>query len=33
MLVEVIHTIEEFISKIDPHQDVHYEIESKIQKS
>jgi len=30
MLVEVVHSIEEFIKKIDPHQDVHYEIESNI---
>jgi|Deesub1362A_J573_1020465.scaffolds.fasta_scaffold00525_13 hypothetical protein len=30
MLVEVVHSIEEFIGKIDPHQDVHYEIESNI---
>lgn len=30
MLVEVVHSIEEFIGKIDPCQDVHYEIESRI---
>ena len=30
MLVEVVHSVEEFIAKIDPHQDVHYEIESNI---
>jgi len=30
MLVEVVHSIEEFIGKIDPNQDVHYEIESSI---
>ncbi len=30
MLVEVVHSIEEFIGKVDPHQDVHYEIESNI---
>ena len=30
MLVEVVHSIEEFIGKIDPCQDVHYEIESNI---
>jgi len=30
MLVEVVHSVEEFIGKIDPHQDVHYEIESNI---
>jgi len=30
ILVEVVHSINEFIGKIDPHQDVHYEIESNI---
>ena len=30
MLVEVVHSIEEFIGKIDPSSDVHYEIESRI---
>ena len=30
MLVEVVHSIEEFIGKIDPNSDVHYEIESNI---
>ena len=30
MLVEVVHSIEEFIGKIDPSSDVHYEIESNI---
>ena len=30
MIVEVVHNINEFIGKIDPHQDVHYEIESNI---
>jgi len=30
MLVEVVHSIKEFIGKIDPCQDVHYEIESNI---
>ena len=28
MLVEVVHSIEEFIDRIDPDSDVHYEIES-----
>jgi len=30
MLVEVVHSVEEFIGKIDPNSDVHYEIESDI---
>lgn len=30
MLVEVVHSIEEFIDRIDPDSDVHYEIESNI---
>ena len=30
MLVEVVHSIEEFIGKVDPGSDVHYEIESRI---
>jgi len=30
MIVEVVHNLNEFIGRIDPHQDVHYEIESKI---
>ncbi len=30
MLVEVVHDVSEFIGKIDPCQDVHYEIESNI---
>ena len=30
MLVEVVHSIEEFIGKVDPGSDVHYEIESNI---
>ncbi|RLI80369.1 hypothetical protein DRP05_00900 [Archaeoglobales archaeon] len=30
MLVEVVHSIEEFIGKVDPSSDVHYEIESNI---
>jgi len=30
MLVEVVHSIEEFIGKIDPNSDVHYEIESNV---
>ncbi len=30
MLVEVVHSVEEFIGKIDPNSDVHYEIESRI---
>jgi len=30
MIVEVVNNLNEFIGRIDPHQDVHYEIESKI---
>ncbi len=30
MLVEVVHSIGEFIDRIDPDSDVHYEIESNI---
>ncbi len=30
MLVEVVHDINEFLAKIDPNSDVHYEIESNI---
>ena len=30
MLVEIIHDIDDFISKIDAYTDVHYELESQI---
>ena len=30
MLIEIVHDIDEFLSKIDPGSDIHYEIQSAI---